>query len=223
MSLNLPELTADVNAHQNLPDQPTLSANELKQAWDQPSSDIKTYINNTLIPQIESQVTSEITNGVNTAKAYTDSAVGGIDLDADNIDYDNTSSGMTADDVQDAIDELKTGLTSVSSSAGSKTDYSDFEITSHSSGTLSNGNSGYATKTISITKSGYYPIGIVGFTSTSKNNTNNQSEGACLMELYLSERASGSGKIFGKTCIMDNIANTYSSSFTAYVLWVKVR
>lgn len=34
-------------------------------------------------------------------------------ITAGNVAYDNTSSGMTADDVQEAVDELKSGLTSV--------------------------------------------------------------------------------------------------------------
>ena len=54
MSIQLPKLTDDLNAHQNLPDQPTLSSSGLKIAWDKPANDIKTYINNILLPSIES-------------------------------------------------------------------------------------------------------------------------------------------------------------------------
>lgn len=49
-------------------------------------------------------------NTIYGAKAYTDEAVAGIALDADNISYDNTTSGLTADDVQEAIDEVVGGL-----------------------------------------------------------------------------------------------------------------
>lgn len=49
-------------------------------------------------------------NTIYGAKAYTDEAVAGIALDADNISYDNTTSGLTADDVQEAIDEIVGGL-----------------------------------------------------------------------------------------------------------------
>ena len=54
MSIQLPQLTDDLNAHQNLPDQPTLNSSGLKTAWDKPVNDIKTYINSILLPSIES-------------------------------------------------------------------------------------------------------------------------------------------------------------------------
>jgi hypothetical protein len=111
MSVSLTKLTTDLNAHQNLADQPTLTASELKIAWDKPSNDIKTYINNILIPEAEAGYTSTI----NEAKAYTDTNIAGIDLSSDNISYDNTSSGLTADNVQDAIDEINTKATGIDS------------------------------------------------------------------------------------------------------------
>ena len=42
---------------------------------------------------------------------------GGTDLEAVNVKYDNTTSGMTADDVQKAIDELHTDIQNIPSSA----------------------------------------------------------------------------------------------------------
>ena len=110
--MNLTPLTTDLNAHQNLPDQPTATAQELKIAWDKPANDIKTYINNTLLPD----VTSGVNSVLNDAKAYTDSAVGAISLTAENISYDNDTSGLTADDIQGAIDEVKT-ITATNASA----------------------------------------------------------------------------------------------------------
>ena len=62
--MNLTPLTTDLNAHQNLADQPTLTASELKVAWDKPANDIKTYINNVLIPELNSfasSVSAEVT------------------------------------------------------------------------------------------------------------------------------------------------------------------
>lgn len=110
--MNLTPLTTDLNAHQNLPDQPTATAQELKIAWDKPANDIKTYINNTLLPDVTSGVNSVLSD----AKAYTDSAVGAISLTAENISYDNDTSGLTADDIQGAIDEVKT-ITATNASA----------------------------------------------------------------------------------------------------------
>lgn len=44
---------------------------------------------------------------------YADITGGGDDIEADNVKYDNTTSGLTADDVQDAIDEVVTMIPSV--------------------------------------------------------------------------------------------------------------
>lgn len=67
MSIQLPTFTTDVNIHQSLADQPTMTATELKQAWDSPASAIKTYLNNTLIPAIETELEalSDIADTVN--------------------------------------------------------------------------------------------------------------------------------------------------------------
>ncbi len=56
MSIQLPLFTDDVNIHQSLPDQPTMTALELKQAWDSPASLIKTYLNSILIPALEDEL-----------------------------------------------------------------------------------------------------------------------------------------------------------------------
>lgn len=61
MSINLTKLTADLNAHQNLDNQPSLSASELKMAWDKPANDIKTYINSTLIEEIQNKAVDSAT------------------------------------------------------------------------------------------------------------------------------------------------------------------
>lgn len=107
MSISLTPLTTDLNAHQNLPAQPSLSSNELKVAWDKPVNDIKTYINSTMIPEVQTKVGSEIATNLQAAKNYTDSEIGALSFSAENISYDNTGTGLTADDVQGAVNELK--------------------------------------------------------------------------------------------------------------------
>lgn len=121
MSINLTKLTTDLNAHQNLDNQPSLSASELKQAWDKPVNDIKTYINSTLTEEISSKVGSDIAAAVTETKSYTDTQIGAIDFDAEDIDYDNSVSGMTATNVQAGIDELRSNISSVNSSLTSVT------------------------------------------------------------------------------------------------------
>lgn len=116
MSINLTKLTTDLNAHQNLADQPALTANELKVAWDKPANDIKAYINNILTDEVEDGYATTLTEAKNYAKDYTDTQIGGISQDADDITYDNTISGLQADDVQSAIDEVK-AITATNASA----------------------------------------------------------------------------------------------------------
>jgi hypothetical protein len=64
--MSIPKFTVDVNAHQNLADQPALSSTQLKQAWDKPANDIKNYINNTLVDAIDEAIET-ITASIDTA------------------------------------------------------------------------------------------------------------------------------------------------------------
>ena len=64
--MSIPKFLEDVNAHQNLPDQPTLSSDELKQAWDKPANDIKDYINNILVDGIQDAI-DQVTGSIDTA------------------------------------------------------------------------------------------------------------------------------------------------------------
>lgn len=51
--MSLPTLNENLNIHQSLPDQPPLSASELKQKFDEAPNLIKEYLNGTLLPQID--------------------------------------------------------------------------------------------------------------------------------------------------------------------------
>lgn len=51
--MSLPECTVPTNNVQNLADSPTQSAQELKKVFDKAGEDIKNYINDELIPEIE--------------------------------------------------------------------------------------------------------------------------------------------------------------------------
>lgn len=55
---NLTELTDNLNVHQNLPDAPTLSAAELKVKFDEAANKIKTYINETLVDELNTILTN---------------------------------------------------------------------------------------------------------------------------------------------------------------------
>ena len=80
----LTKLTNNLNIHQSLPDQPTLTATELKQKFDEAADTIKTYINSTLTPQIDTLITAlqnkdtSLTNALTTAQATLSQAVSDI-------------------------------------------------------------------------------------------------------------------------------------------------
>lgn len=63
--MNLPELNANLNNIQALSDKPNtmdgLTSNELKERFDMAGNTIKTYINGTLIPSIESGTMNFVT------------------------------------------------------------------------------------------------------------------------------------------------------------------
>lgn len=54
----LPTLNENLNAHQSLPDQPALNAEELKQEFDKAPNLIKEYLNGVLLPAIDTLMTS---------------------------------------------------------------------------------------------------------------------------------------------------------------------
>ena len=202
------QLETNLNFISSLPDDPTGTTAELKQEFDKAGNVIKNFINNTL----ESEITADIASCLASAKAYADSAIGELSFSASNISYDNTLSGMTATDVQSAIDELKTGLTSVASAANSKLKYSDFAFTST---TINISLSAAARKsgTQSISKSGYYALGIIGDTSTS--------EAIDIRQKQITSRSNGSGVI---TYLVQNedYGNPRTGKITFDILWVKI-
>ena len=220
MSVNLTKFTKNVSVHQSLPAQPTISANELKVAWDGPANDIKDYLNNTLTDEVVSafqDLEGEIQDALDQIQALLDA------LTAENVSYDNTSSGMSATNVQAGIDELKGITNSLSSSIGNvntatgkKTVYSDFDISMGACSAFSmNANSEY-NGTITLTKEGYYPIGVVGFHWLRTNVD------VDILRTELTSRTNGRAVVSFKAQSHSN----YSSSnhvLWVNVLWVKIR
>ena len=54
----LTQLTDNLNVHQSLPDKPALTSTELKQKFDEAANKIKTYINETLIDELDTAIAS---------------------------------------------------------------------------------------------------------------------------------------------------------------------
>lgn len=197
--MSLSKLTQSLDIIQGLPDQPTLTAQQLKAKFDEAVNIIKNYLNNTLTSEIDtnfsdidagdikyddSETSLSATNIQDAIEAlYT--LIDGLSFTAQAIAYSKNISGTSVTNVKDALDKLVSNDSSKDTTIGKKTTYDDFVITEHSSGTLDNGNGGYATKIINISKSGYRPIAIAGFDSSSTNHYNNTPMGACLVKLRL--------------------------------------
>jgi hypothetical protein len=64
--MSLSKFTGDTNNIQSLPDQPSISASELKAKFDKTGADIKEYINNTLTEEID----TELGNKANSNNVY---------------------------------------------------------------------------------------------------------------------------------------------------------
>ena len=58
--MSIPKLTENLNIHQSLPDQPTMTTAELKQEWDKAPNIIKDYINDILIEEVESEINESV-------------------------------------------------------------------------------------------------------------------------------------------------------------------
>lgn len=126
-------------------------------------------------------------------------------LTASDVGYDNTTSGLTADDVQKAIDELKTtmdGLTFVLDTAVA-------------SNTKNSGNIGAmttTTQTITVSKAGYKVTGLGGVASSNSDFR--------LVSAYLSSISDGSAVVTLK--YFNVSAGTQSTTFSAYVMFSKI-
>ena len=66
--MSLTNLTENLNIIQSLPDQPALTSEELKAKFDESSNKIKTYVNETLLPELNTILTN-LQNGDTTLAA----------------------------------------------------------------------------------------------------------------------------------------------------------
>lgn len=65
----LPELTENLNKIQSLPDKPTLDAEDLKKEFDASGNAIKEYVNETLLPALNTVITNLQNGNSSTASA----------------------------------------------------------------------------------------------------------------------------------------------------------
>lgn len=86
----LTELTSNLNIHQSLPDQPALTADELKEEFDKAGNLIKEYLNDTLLSELNVIIT--------------------------NLQNKNTSIDGTISNLQRIVGEATTNIASIQSS-----------------------------------------------------------------------------------------------------------
>lgn len=98
----LTKFTEDVNNVQNLPDKPTESADELKAIFDKASNDIKEFINQTLIKELDKIVTDLKDGKIDTSKIINDLTTGGTI---------NVASAEIAKNLKMQIDDLSKSIT----------------------------------------------------------------------------------------------------------------
>jgi hypothetical protein len=126
-------------------------------------------------------------------------------IQASDIGYDNTTSGLTADDVQEAIDELQAEI-------GNLTFSLDTAVVSNTKSSGSVGAMTTTTQTISVSKEGYKVTGLGGVASS-----NNEFK---LISAYISSVSDGSAVVTIKS--FNTSASAQSTTFSAYVMFSKI-
>ena len=223
MSVQIPKLTENLNIHQTLADQPTLSSSDLKIAWDSPANKIKTYLNtplNDALVEAFDDIEDELEDALNEIRGLLD------DIKAEDVSYDNTTSGLEATNVQSAIDELNSitgdlssGMSGVNTNLAKKSVYGDFVVTTisrYDSLAPSAPTSREQSFTITENKAGYIPIGIVGFHYV-KSDVDSE-----LLRYELTTKSNGRAVVTYKLKL-NNTLDTTGHTLYFNILWVKVR
>ena len=104
--MELPQLTDNLNTIQSLADKPALTAAELKAAFDLNSNTIKTYINSTLIPQLNTVLTN-LQNGDTSLQT----AINSVSAIANQAATDITTINSNITTINSTLAGLKSGAT----------------------------------------------------------------------------------------------------------------
>ncbi len=97
----LTELTSNLNIHQSHPDQPALTADELKEDFDKAGNLIKEYLNETLLPEL---------NGIINSLQNKDSNIDGTINNLQRI-VEEATTNIT--NIQTSISNINNSITSV--------------------------------------------------------------------------------------------------------------
>lgn len=197
--MELSKLNENLNIHQSLPDNPTLTADELKKKFDEPATIIKNFLNDIFIPDLEEQIPFEVENKFKTLQGILDSFKAEIET--------NLSTYKT---------EMET---LISSSKETMTSYSDFAITSNQIALSTDIQYGRATNRKTFTKTGYKPLGIIGFSVSYDYN-----EKWTIEEYSIEKSTNGSATVLVVGNPTTNKGNIdYNTTVTLQILWLKVK
>ena len=192
-------LTDDLNIIQNLPNQPTDNASELKAKFDEAPNIIKNYLNNIVAKEIET-VQSNVDKKVNTS-----------DFEALKEEI-NTEIDEKLTSVDNAIDELS----NIATQSG------DFAFTTVT-GQIDHGHGGIKTDVKDISKEGYMPLLISGFKVSGTVTPQYTSAQPQLLSAFLNNRKVGSCKTNVKVLYANNDDWTYKSTYELEIMWIKVK
>lgn len=198
--MQLTKLNDNLNIHQSLPDNPTLTADELKKKFDEGVNIIKKYLNDLFIPELESSVSTEI---------------------EDKIKEFNKSLEEFKNGINEDIDTFKDTITkSINSAKESMTIDSDFVITTNNQIQLTTDiQYGRSTNRKAFNKTGYKPLGVVGYSVPYNYN-----EKWSISEYNMEKSENGSATVYVEGNPTTNKGNiTYSTTVTVQILWVKIK
>ena len=111
--MNLQKLNENLNIHQSWPDNPILTSEDLKKKFDEAGNVIKKFLNDLLIPDIESKVPEEITSQIKVA-------VGKLEKKIEDL---KKEFGEDLETFKEQINEL------IKDNLSKSTNYEDFVIT----------------------------------------------------------------------------------------------
>lgn len=99
--MSLSKFTGDTNNIQSLPDQPSISASELKAKFDKTGADIKEYINNTLTEEIDENLDNKANSNEVYKKTETEALINGtILLENDTFPYSQNNRIFLNDSIE---------------------------------------------------------------------------------------------------------------------------
>ena len=197
------KLTENLNIIQNLSNQPTENADELKRKFDEAGNIIKNYLNDIVYEEIASKAGEEELNQLSTNL---------------NKALEELEEAVNAS-MESLTTSVNNSISSVSSTANSKTSYSDLIVTQQNVTLQTDIQYGRSTKTATIYQSGYKPLAIVG---TYLPYDYNQQWTLEQYRITSASNGSGTVSVTGQAGKADG-NKTYSVTVTLDILWIKVR